>query len=252
MNRYVSSGLKTFIPALVCAFCFSWSAHAAGEKDRINLSTGVVFPSTNSALVENAARLTAADKIVEFLVEPTGGDLDLEGTVVGNTGWVGYGAGADYFGTDLIALGGLGFDAKSFALGLGLQYNIDASRLGADLGFYLGDKKGIGIGVVAKGVVGGMDALISGIGYGGDYYHLEVDMENLIDSEILYISPAASLDAGSDRVSFSLGYRIPLSNEGDGELRAGIVVWVGYQMALEYLYHSYLGDHTIGLKWALK
>lgn len=230
----------------------SFSVYAKSSGGRVDLSSGIVLPSDNSAVYENGSQLVHSEKTIEALIEPTGGNLDFEATFVGSMNSLGYGFGADYIGQSFTLLGGLGYGSESFRFGLDTAYNIDSSNLNLDAGVGIGRKNGLSFAFVATDLTDGVTSLIGGVGYRkSGMFRFEADLEYFISSNYLFLDPAVGFELMGGKVSILGGYRILISPSGSGSFRFGFNWWVDQKFSIEYLYRFRLGEHAFGVKIAL-
>ncbi len=247
---------RAWIPAVVIALLgIGASAWGASRGGRSGLSTGEVFPSDNSALFESPGALPQSATAFEGLVG-LASDVTAQASLVGNTRRLGWGLGATYFSSSNRSLfGGLGIGTGEIGLGLTGRYNIATESFDADAGLQFGGKSGLGFAVVARGLNGGPDVYVGGIGFRqAGRYQLEADLSLVpidVGDDLIDLSAGLGVTL-TGTFSLMVGYSLPLQpSGGDGDFRAGAALWLGGRVALKYLYKFTLADHTVGVKIAL-
>ncbi len=229
---------------LLSGFNAAWAANPSG----LSLSTGIVFPSNNGAIVLNPGRLVHGRRSLEVLVEPSGGDTDVRASFVGNSKSMGYGFQMDYVNGDKIGYTGLGFGNPKFGVGATGAYNLDTESFSLGAGFVLGGQMGMSFAATAADILEGLSVITMGIAYRSQTYRLEADMIYDDSDGSWTADPAVALDFSGGKFSIMAGYRFQLSPSGGSSAwRAGAALWISQRIAFEYLYKDVLGDHTVGM-----
>ncbi len=222
-------------------------AFSANNQDR-DLSTGIAFPSGNSATFENGAALTEPSHAIEGLVGLEGGSF--LGTYTGGGSSLGFGIGGQRVGDQFSVLGGLGFGLGNFSLGVDAEYNFDSSSFSLDAGIITNIGSNTRFAFVVTDLTGGVDSLTAGLGYQANPFQLEADLRYDISPETWTLLPAFMIQAAGNKLSFMLGLAIPLSG-GTTQVRVGFSFWIAQNFMLEYLHEVFLEKHVLGLKFRL-
>lgn len=248
---------RTLIVALTFTALLIPDAHARFNRARTDLSTGVTFPSDNSATLENPGALTGSPATLEV----RGGRDDGSGagvnspysamaSLVGNARSAGYGVGAFYNNLDVpIAFAGLGFGGKNFGVGLNGSYNFDGKSVDSDLGFHFGGKTRFGLGVVVNSLIGGPDSVTLGVGYRVlGKWRFEIDADYNLSGKSFTLIPGLGLMLGK-KLSLAFGYSRKLEGSGSGTFRGGLNFWLSRKVALGFLYNYAPSTYTVMFKF---
>lgn len=253
MTGHCSSWMPAVVLVLLALGAPAWGAARGGRSD---LNTGEVFPSDNGALFENPGALPQSATAFEGLVGLES-DLTAEVSLVGSGRRLGWGLGAIYLSSsNQEAFGGLGLGTGEMGLGLTGLYDIDSKSFDADAGLQFGGKSGLGFAAVARGLNGGPDEYVGGVGYRqAGRFQLEADLlyfpvaggDDRID-----LSPGLSVNV-TGAFSLMVGYAIRVQpSVGGGKFEAGAALRLGSRVALEYLYQQPIRpEHSVGAKIAL-
>lgn len=232
---------------MVLALLLSHTALGARERG-FDLSTGVVGPSENSAVFENGSALVRSRTAFEALIEPTGGDLDFEATVVTTSDSLGLGAGFRQLGGSSNLLAGLGFGLGAIALGVDTEFNFNTEAFQLDASLSAGSRD-LRFAFVVEDLLDGIGLIKGGVLFPLALFRMEVDAEFDVPTDTLALTPAIAIAV--EWVRFMFGLRIPITNGGNADARFGLMVWPTSQVGVEYLYSQRLGEHNFGLKLPL-
>lgn len=239
------------------SFLFVFSSGAAERRD---LSAGVVFPSTNSAVVENPGSMNAvgSDKSMVDLTAYTDNDFSVTG------GHGAYAKAKDYYAYGLVLTqdnisGAFGVKIQSnFHVGLGLTYDWGDHRYWVPVGIWTALADGLKLGWM----VSALPEFTSGaVGIAGSF-----GGGSVVELDMLYsrVSPTYSMNQGfiqarpsfvftaAKKFSFKAAYEFSIFPEFDlnrGYSEFGISYWVAKTLALYVGYQdTWSGTYQIGIR----
>lgn len=242
------------------AFCLgcalaSASAHALKVRDQ---STGVSFPSTVSATIENPAALGSMDESLAEIVVLVDDDMAGYGGVAKKIGPVGLGVDvrrlSEFGGTDVTA--SLGAEISgAFSFGLGYSTDVEGGSSHMPFGILFEPDNSNRIGFYSDDLL-----------FGGSYrlgIGREVSQTMTAELDVAWNSGGADVApndadltvavmyAASFKGSLKLAYTMPLSPEvdpGGGRVIFGAVFWVTKNVGLYFGYGEVGSGYALGLK----
>jgi|GEM_PF-6188304 len=229
----------------------------AAKSGRIDLSTGLVFPSDNGTDLNsrfiNPAALASSMKTLDVFGSSENGIKHANASVVGSGKSAGFGVGFDYvdfsLGTMSSIIAGLATGGSKWSIGAGGAYNLDTTTETIDAGLRLGGKDGMSIGVTASDLTGAEIIAGAGVGYRkAGSFRIEGNTTYGMETKDLDISAGVGLEVG-DKFTIVGGYRADGNDLGGGDVSAGASFWISKAFNLNYRY-KYGFDHTVGFKVA--
>lgn len=241
--------------ALLVALLFSTSlAQAAARRD---LTAGIVYPSTNTSVVENPGAMNAvgSDKAMIDITAY----LDTNFDVFGGHG--AYAKAKDYYAYGLFVsngevTGSFGLKIKSsFHAGLGVAYDWQNSSYLVPAGIWTSLSGGLKVGAMVNSLPdfnGGAVGIAGSVGSGAI---LELDMTfyrrtQSIDPSGALFRPAFVYTA-SKKFSFKASYSFPAFPSfapGQGEAAFGVSYWISESLGLYAGYNDFTGGYQFGIR----
>ncbi len=222
-----------------------------------DLSAGIVFPSTNSAVVQNPGAMTAVGND-RGMVDITA-YLDSDFNPYGGHG--GYAKAKDYLAYGLLATANDVTASASvkvsstFHAGLGVDYSWSSQTYSVPAGIWLGLSGGLKVAVMTGNILspGFLTFGLAGTLGGGAV--LELDMiyyrnYGSFDPSSVYFQPAFVFTL-SRKFSFKADYAFqgfPNFDPGAGGPGFGISYWVGETFGLYAGYNDFAGGYQVGVR----
>jgi len=238
--------MKITIPFLIVFQFMLNSMSTCAAKGGQDISTGIAFPSDNSATYENASVLGSSNSSGEGLVGLD--DADLQAVYAGGTGGIGIGLGVQRLNKNLVGLAGLGFGLGSTSLGADLSYQFENDGLSIDAGLITSALGVFRFAFVVTDITNDVGSLIAGIGQDIGTLVFEGDIAYNTNSENWTLLPSILIRAIGKKLSLMVGLIVPLSDNGNTDFKFGISYWLGGNFMLEYLHDVILDKNTIGIK----